>query len=205
MLIIGLCGGSGSGKGTVGRLFQGFGYRSIDTDKLYRKLITPGGDCIPELVEEFGFGIMLADGSVNRRALAREVFESEDSQRKKQRLDEITHKHILNKARQKIALFESEGVKVVFVDAPLLFESGFDKECDYTLGIIADENIRISRIMERDDISEEKAIKRIKSQLKNDILIQKCDFIIENNGTEEELSEKVSLLAEKLLTLEKRK
>lgn len=192
MKIIGLCGGSGAGKGTVCSLFAEFGIKCIDTDKLYHSLISTDSECTSELIATFGNGIS-ANPGIDRKALRDIVFSSRDNL---ELLNKITHKHILASVRTFID--ESSDLPALIIDAPLLFESGFDKECDVTVCVIADNEVRIKRITERDGISTEAARARIDSQIPNDRLIQMCDFAIENNSTVSELRTQILKLNQKL-------
>ena len=90
------------------------------------------------------------------------------------------------------------GAKAAIVDAPLLFESGFDKECDAVVLVIADLEVRIARIIKRDGISRDAAIMRINSQKKDDELLPIVDFVIENNGERERLDRQVSDIISKI-------
>lgn len=198
MLTIGLAGGSGSGKGTVASVFAEYGIPSIDTDYIYRKMTSPGGECIPLLAEEFGFGIILADGSLNRKALARIVF-SEGGEGAKKRLEAITHKLILEEVRKILEEYRKAGKAAALVDAPLLFESGFDRECDKIIAVVADKPTRVMRIINRDKISEEQAKRRIEAQLPDDYIISKSDFLIVNNGEISELKIQIENIINSLL------
>lgn len=199
MLTVGLAGGSGSGKGTVSNLFRDYGIKSINTDAVYHDLTSPGGACIAPLVAEFGKDILNSDGSLNRPALFESVFSSDDMPDRKEKLQSITHGLILQKVRDILSKMEKSGVPAVLVDAPLLFESGFDRECDLIISVIADTDIRIRRIMCRDGITQENAKKRIESQLSDDFLSKNSDFIIINNGDCESLYGKVQSIAEFIL------
>ena len=192
MKVIGLCGGSGAGKGTVCSIFNDFGIKNIDTDKVYHSLISTDSECTIELISAFGNSIYSNPG-IDRKALANIVFSSPE---KLNLLNKITHKHILASVRRFIS--ECEDAPAVIVDAPLLFESGFDKECDLTVCVIADDDVRIKRITARDCISVEKAKARINSQIPNSALIKKCNYAIENNSTESELRTQIAQLYQNL-------
>ena len=183
MLVIGLCGGSGSGKGEVGRLFSENGIPVIDTDVVYREITSKASECLTALVNEFGSEILTEDGRLDRHKLARTVFSGVGAAERRFRLNEITHKFILDQTRRKLSDFESEGFAAAAVDAPLLFESGFDGECDKTVCVLADRNIRIARITERDGITQNEAEKRIDSQIPDTKLRELCDYTLVNNGT----------------------
>ena len=199
MKIIGLCGGSGSGKGTVAEKFSLFGIPSVDTDKVYHELTSKKSDCLEALVCEFGDSILSEDGSLNRRALSNLVFGDGVAADRRQKLNFITHKFVLERTRVILKDFEEMGAKAAIVDAPLLFESGFDKECDLIIAVVADINIRISRIMKRDGISEKSATLRVKTQLPDDYLSSRSDYVIKNNGSLDEVENAVVEIVNKLL------
>ena len=182
MKIIGLCGGSGSGKGAVSKLFCELGIPSVDTDAVYREITSNKGACLDTLASEFGQIIIKEDGSLDRKTLSTIVFSGEGAGQKRSRLNEITHKFILDETRRRLSSFEKKDVAFAIVDAPLLFESGFDKECDIVICVIADKHIRLDRIISRDGITREAAEKRIASQLSDGELISRSDFVIYNNS-----------------------
>ncbi len=188
-MIIGLCGGSGSGKSTVSGIFSSFGLAVIDADGVYHGLVSRKTSCTDELAREFGDEILKSDGSLCRKKLAAIVFAA-GNEEKLHRLNEITHRHILSETRRLYRVFELEGKHDVVFDAPLLFESGFDKECDLTVCVICPIEQRIARIMERDGVSEEMAKSRISKQISDAELQKKCDYTIINDGSLEDLVNK---------------
>ena len=182
MKIIGLCGGSGSGKGYCAKKIAQYSIPTIDTDAVYHSLINSKCECLDELVSEFGNSILKNETEVDRAKLRQIVFF--DPQRLLPKLNAITHKHVINKTNAMLAEYESNGVKAVLVEVPLMFESGFNKKCDCVICVVADRNLRIDRIMKRDKISYEYAKSRIDSQLSDQILLEESDFAIVNNGNE---------------------
>ena len=166
----------------------------IDTDAVYHSLVSGGSKCLLELVSAFGEGILNSDGSLNRPSLAAAVFQDRE---KHALLNSISHKHVLKKVREIIAELSEKGARAVLVDAPMLFESGFDKECDLTLGVIAPTEVRISRITERDGISRERALARISNQLSDREIEKRCDYVIYNGG--EDILPRVSELSKLFL------
>ena len=192
MKVIGLCGGSGAGKGTVCSIFAELGIPSIDTDKLYHALISTDSECTKELVSAFGNDVY-ANPGIDRKALRSVVFSSPDNLAL---LNNITHKHILASVRGLID--KADNVRAIIIDAPLLFESGFDKECDVTICVIANEDVRIERITKRDGITPEIAKVRISSQIPNEKLVKMCDHAILNNSDANELRKRILALNQTL-------
>lgn len=183
--VLGICGRSGSGKGYVCGVFNQFGIPSIDTDSVYKSLVIGCGDvpspCLMEITDAFGSSVLDEKGDLNKAALADIVFASGNASRLKQ-LNAITHKHIKEKTLQMIALLENAGNSVVLIDAPLLFESGFDRLCDLKFYVHAPLELSVKRICERDGITEEHARRRLNAQMSDSALKMLCDGVIENDG-----------------------
>lgn len=194
MKIIGLTGPSGSGKGTISQAFAQFGIPSVDTDKAYHELLIPPSPCLDDLVKRFGRNILRSDGSLDRSALASFVFAPghEDDLHD---LNTITHKYVLDVTRNICRLLDQKGCPAVLVDAPLLFESGFDAECDLTIAILADPDLRLLRIMQRDGLSLSQAQARLSAQKPDDYYIQRATHTIYNNGLPTDMQEQVAALA----------
>ena len=181
MVIIGLCGSSGSGKGYICNKFALHGVAYIDTDKVYRERVLNNSACVKELVNAFGAGI-LENGSVSKKQLAAIVFEGEGAKQRLRTLNEITHKYIRIETDLMVSQFEKEGYLAVLIDAPVLFESGFDKMCDVTLCVTAPMEEKLARIIKRDGITKEKAIARLSSQLSDSELRKRCKYEIDNSN-----------------------
>lgn len=192
MKVIGLCGGSGSGKAVVSSLFLKHNIPSIDTDAVYRELTSGDSECLDALRFEFGDEIIDTDGSLNRRKLASIVFAEKDSTIKLKKLNEISHKFILGETRRRLHVYAEQGCLAAIVDAPVLFESGFDSECDLTVCVVADREVRISRIISRDNISREAAEARINSQMSDEELTSRCDYVVYNNSDLDALDHQVN-------------
>ena len=194
--VIGLCGGSGSGKGVVGSFFAKNGFLVIDTDKVYREITDNKSHCLDALVCEFGAEILTSEGGLNRRKIAEMVF---SDKKRLYVLNSITHKFILDRVRSIIADSETDGYVGYIVDAPLLYESGFDKECDFVIAVVSDINARVERIIKRDSISREAAINRINSQTSDEYISSLADFTLENNGDIESLEKSVNEIIKKIM------
>ena len=123
------------------------------------------------------------EAKIDRKALAEIVFSSPEAKKK---LEDIAHPMILDTVYRRVDAAR-EQKKDVVIDAPLLFEAGLDKICDVTVGVVADEKIRFERAMKRGGITEENLSRRIMLQPKNEFYASKCNYIIENNGTADDL------------------
>ncbi len=201
MRVIGLTGGSGAGKGEVSLCFISHGIKCLDTDKVSREVCAPGMPCLVELSEYFGEGILCENGKLNRRGLADIVFGEENEENRQIKLaalNRITHKHIIEAINKWLNEREKAGDSFAVVDAPQLFESGFDRHCDYTVGVIADDSVRIRRIISRDRITVDTAEKRIASQKSNNFFVENCDFTVYNNSGLEVLEGQVNSILEKI-------
>ncbi|MBO5312444.1 MAG: dephospho-CoA kinase [Clostridia bacterium] len=179
MLKIGVCGTSGSGKGYVCRIFEGYGLLHIDTDRVYREISATSKECLDELIAYFGEDI-LTNGALNTRILAGKVFEGENREERLSKLNSITHKFIKKDTEKIIKQSEEDGIPAVLIDAPVLFESGFDRLCDVTVCVTAPYEMKIERIIKRDSITREKAIARLSTQLSDEELRRLCTYEIDN-------------------------
>ncbi|MCL1858920.1 MAG: dephospho-CoA kinase [Oscillospiraceae bacterium] len=179
MKIIGLTGGSGAGKGEACKAFLSFGIKSIDTDKIAREVTKKSSECLRELVENFSGDILDNNGELDRKKLAEIAFSSKVNH---DMLNKITHKYILSECESIIIEAESGGINAIIIDAPMLFESGFDKKCDFIISVISDLEKRTERIIKRDGITKEQAETRIKNQKSNEFFVENSDYIIYNNS-----------------------
>ena len=176
--LVGITGGSGCGKSHLSMLLRERGFPVIDCDLVSREIMAKDTPCAKEVCQYFGEEI-LDGGEINRRKLGKIVFS--DSQKLK-KLNEITHKYILESIYNKM---EKEAGNVVLTDGATLIESGIS--CDIMVGVLADKEIRKKRIMERDGLSEEDAKLRISAQKDDSFYKEHCDFVIYNNTGEIDL------------------
>lgn len=178
MIIIGLTGGSGSGKSYVSHLLVQHGGKSVDADAVYHRLLEENSamrrdivKCFPEVED--------CTGKINRRKLASIVFTNDKALMD---LNAVTHPYVIAVIEAIIAEHYRCNIPFVIIDAIDLFESGVYDMCDVTIGVLACEDIRCSRIIARDEIDKERAIMRINAQPRDEYYIGKCDYIIDNNG-----------------------
>jgi dephospho-CoA kinase len=177
MKIIGLTGLTGAGKSTVARKLMAYGCYHIDADKVAREVINNNENVKNKLKEHFGHDVINDDGTTNRPLLASRAFKDADSTNA---LNEITHPAVTEEIQSIITSMEEFGYRGVIIDAIALFESGEDKLCDFTVAVIAPKDIRLERIMKRDNITEEKALERINAQKDESFFTKRADFVLWN-------------------------
>ena len=202
MLVIGLCGGSGTGKTTAQAFFEECGIPGCDADVVYHSLIDHSTHLTRALAAHFGADILLPDGALDRVALSRLVFSGDAAG--SARLDELnrlTHSAVLAECRLFLEAKRAEGAEAALINAPLLFESGFHRECDVTVAILAPHAARLGRLVARDGLTTEAAERRIAAQMDDATLMQKTDYQIHNDGDVAALREKITALSHHLLQL----
>lgn len=195
MLVLGITGQSGSGKGAVCDILRKKGVECLDTDKTARKVVEKGSPCLRELIAHFGLGILLPDGSMDRKKVASIVFNDKEELAF---LTETTHRYIIEEIKQWLFERELQGARIVALDAPQLFDAGADFYCNFILAVLADSSIRLDRIMARDGMTEEAALSRMRSQKDDAFFKERCDFVIYNNGDFDCLERRVNEVFEAL-------
>lgn len=177
MKTIGITGLTGAGKGTVAQRLVAHGAYHIDADKVAREVINNSETVKKQLQNRFGDDIIGKYGEIIRPILAKRAFADKEST---EALNEITHPAVTEKIKEIIAEKENENYKAVIIDAIALFESGEDKLCDFTVAVCAPVDIRLERIMKRDNITLEKAMERINAQKSEDFFTRQADFVLWN-------------------------
>lgn len=186
MLRIGLTGGIGSGKSTVAGLLAERGAVVIDADRIAREVVEPGTPGLAAVVEAFGDGILAADGSLDRPALAAVVFTDAEA---RARLDGIVHPLVRDRAVQLAAAAAADAVLVN--DVPLLVETGQAGSYDLVLVVEADLDTRLARLVDR-GVPEDDARARIAAQATDEQRRAVADVVLDNSGTREQLAEQVA-------------
>ncbi len=196
MKIVGLTGGIGSGKSTAANFLVNLGARLIDADLLAREVVEPGKPAHADIVGEFGEGILTGDGSIDRKALAAAVFNDEA---KRKKLVAMTHPRIGQEMVERIAKYRGEGVQVVLIDAALLFESAATNWIKPVILVVADEEIRIDRVIGRDGAGRDEVIQRMRSQMPDEEKKKLADFIVDNSGDLASLEARVKEVWEEIV------
>jgi len=175
MYIVGITGGTGSGKTTAMQALQSFGAIMLDCDKIYHDLLLNNTDMKAEI--EARFDNVSTDGNIDRKKLGEIVWNDPASLHD---LNNITHKYISSEVEWRIISFKAQGGDLAAIDAIALIESGQKNKCDIVIGIIAPAEKRLARIMERDGLTKELAQMRLDAQQPDSFYRENCDHILEN-------------------------
>ena len=194
--VVGLTGPTGSGKTTVTDAWREMGAYIIDTDQLARTITEPGSPCLVKLVETFTAAILNEDGTLNRPELAKRAFATPEDTAK---LNAITHPAIVDLTQQEIELAAEQGYAVAVVDAPLLYEAKADTLCDTVVAVIADADVRKRRIMARDNLTDEQAIRRMAAQQPDAFYCKDGVFVLDGNTDMRTLQEQAKVYMNTLL------
>ncbi|MGN7944055.1 dephospho-CoA kinase [Bacillus sp. 22446] len=176
-LVIGLTGGIASGKSTVSQMIKEKGIRVVDADIIAKEAVSKGSAALHQIVQTFGEEVLLSNGELNRQQLGAIIFSDEE---KRKKLNAIVHPEV----RKEMLEQRDEGVSnnetFVVLDIPLLFESKLEGLVDRIIVVYTTPELQLSRLMNRNDLSEEEALNRIHSQQPLEEKCQKADRVIEN-------------------------
>lgn len=200
MKIIGLTGGIGSGKSTVARSLQEHGFPIVDADLIAREIVEPGQPALAELTKEFGADILNADGSLDRGLLASRAFTNKDTT---QRLNNITHPRINQRTQELFDEARENGAEAVIYDMPLLIDKGLHKDMDATIVVHAAEHVRLERLTTKRGLDADDVRRRINAQIDDETRKQHADILLDNNGTEEDLTKQIADAVDKIKQLTK--
>lgn len=185
-IIIGLTGGSGSGKSTIGKSCEDYDCLYIDADKIGQEVILRGQPGYDEVLAVFGNEILGANEEIDRRKLGGVVFSNPE---KLKILNSISHRHITEKIKEMVSITDK---KFIIIDGAVIIGSIVEGMCDYIISVISSKEIRLGRILERDDITLELAEKRIANQPDDKFYIENSDYIIYNNSDTKEATQKMA-------------
>lgn len=177
MLVIGLTGNIGCGKSSLSKLLIKQNIDVIDADLISREIMYDK-ELLKIVFNNFGSEIKNNDGTLNRKKLGDIVFNDDE---KLIELNNITHPAIKRKINNNIKDLYKKGKNIVVIDAALLIEGKFLDLVNKLLVIVCNEEIQLNRVMKRDNLTEEEALKRINSQMKQDEKVKYADYIIDNS------------------------
>jgi dephospho-CoA kinase len=181
MIIAALTGGIATGKSTVAAILKKAGAFIVDADHIARQVVAPGLPAWDEIRRCFGDPILTPDGSIDRPALGKIVFNDPDLRR---RLESIVHPHVGEQIDFQIRqIAENSPDAVVIMDIPLLFETGNIHGFSDIIVVYAPEQIQFERLVARDGLSPQEARARMASQMPMSEKIKKAGIVIDNSGT----------------------
>jgi dephospho-CoA kinase len=192
-LIVGVTGGIGSGKSAVTRRLEERGITVVDADLASRIIVEPGRPALAAIAEHFGADILLADGSLDRAALRKEVFADETQRRW---LEALTHPLI---AQEILDQLQASTSVYTVLSSPLLLETTQKTLVDTVVVVDVPEAVQVERTMARDDNDEAQVRRIIAAQIAREDRLALADIVIDNSGTLESLDEKVDELHATLL------
>ncbi|HZX94258.1 MAG TPA: dephospho-CoA kinase [Myxococcales bacterium] len=194
MRIWGLTGNIGSGKSTVGRMLAAAGIPVVDADQVAREVVEKGRPALRDIASRFP-GVLLADGSLDRKALAQRVFADAGE---REALNRIVHPRIAEEVSSRMGALASAGYRVSVYEAALIVENGLQAGLDGLVVVTAPPEAQIARLRLRDGMTEEEARARIAAQLPAAAKTRHATVVIENAGAEADLKAQVARLATRM-------
>jgi dephospho-CoA kinase len=192
MRIIGLTGGIASGKSLVAGIFRSLGANLIDADKIVHELLEPGETAWKEVLDHFGSGIESPDKSIDRKKLGNIVFHNPEE---RNWLNNCLHPKVFQAYKARVKhIVERQPDAVIVLDAALLIETGYYKQMDKVVVVFATEEQQLKRLMERDGLSPDQALARIRSQMPLNEKCRYADFVIDNTRTREDAQQQARIV-----------
>lgn len=194
---VGLTGGIASGKSTSVSILLENGFKVIDSDMIVKNILREDEEVIRYIEMEFG-NQFVYNNKILKREFGNYIFTYEDE---RIRYENFIMDKIFNKINEEFSIHEKNHEKLCILDAPLLIEKNLHKEMDYVVLIWVSAEEQLKRLIDRDKIDEENAIKRINSQIDIDFKKQFADFIVDNSKGKEYLRQQIHRLCVILKTL----
>lgn len=192
--VIGLTGVIASGKSTVAKIISSMGIAVLDTDELAKEAVRPGAPTLQRLANAIGIEILGPDGDLDRARLLEFML---SDPKIKQAVEEIMHPEIFRLMDERLKALKAAGVDLVFVETPLLFEAGWEDLFDMTVTVSAPDDICIERLVKRNNIGRQKALKWLGQQFSQEEKIRRADYIIFNDSLKD-LQDQVVRLVENI-------
>lgn len=196
MITVGITGRSGCGKSTVTACFAARGVPVADADQISRQVLQPGSPVLAQLAARFGGDILSGEGVLDRRLLADRAFATPEG---KADLDAITHPAIVRRIEAARQAAQAAGSPLFVIDGAVLVGSVIDGIWDRLIVVTAPYEVSVARIVARDGIRPEMARRRLDAQLPEAALAARADFLLVNDGTQEQLRRQAGALAARLL------
>jgi len=191
--LIGLTGGIASGKSTVATILKQLGAAVINADELSREVVQPGNEAWKEIVETFGADILQSDKTLDRKKLRTMVFNSPEARKT---LEAIIHPKVRALAEERIRELAAAGRSIIVYEVPLLFEGQLHLWLRPVILVACDVNAQKQRLRDRDHLTNTEAQRHIDAQMSLEEKRKLADYVIENNGSLEELEQQVKSVLE---------
>ena len=197
MKLVGLTGGIASGKSTVAEILARQGAAIINADVLAREVVEPGRQAWTEIVNTFGTAVLQPDRALDRQKLRAIIFDDPGARKK---LESIIHPQVRALAEQRIREHAAAGYAVIVYEVPLLFEGNLQEWLRPVILVACDVDTQRKRLQSRDNLSAVQAQKHIEAQMSLEEKRRLADYVIENNGSLEDLERQVQAVLEKIKT-----
>ena len=195
MKLVGLTGGIASGKSTVAKILQGLGAAIVNADDLAREVVLPGREAWKEIVASFGADILQTDQNLDRQKLRTLIFNQPEARK---RLESIIHPRVRALAEERIRQYGAAGYPVVIYEVPLLFEGKLQEWLRPVILVACDVETQTARLQKRDHLTAADAEKHIAAQMSLKDKRRLADYVIENNGSLEDLERQTRQILEEL-------
>jgi dephospho-CoA kinase len=193
--LVGLTGGIASGKSAVAKILEQLGAAVINADDLAREVVEPSKEAWKEIIDAFGTGVLQADQTLDRAKLRTLIFNNPDARKK---IESIIHPRVRALAEKRMIERGAAGYSVIVYEVPLLFEGNLHEWLRPVILVACDVNTQRTRLQKRDHLTESEAQKHIDAQMSLAEKRRLADYVIENNGTLEELENQVKAVLEKI-------
>jgi len=181
VVVAGLTGSIASGKSTVSGFFKKLGARVIDADKIARDCVRKKTPCWEQIIDHFGKDILLTNQELDREKLGRIIFRNSDE---KKMLNSIVHPCVHDEIESQIKTCMTDTkTGLIVLDIPLIYETGMYHDIYPVIVVYVPENIQLQRLMERDGLSQDEAIMKIRSQISIEEKKEMTELIIDNSGS----------------------
>jgi dephospho-CoA kinase len=193
--LVGLTGGIASGKSTVAKILQSLGAAIVNADDLAREVVEPGHEAWQEIVASFGAGVLQSDQNLDRQKLRTLIFNQPEARK---RLESIIHPRVRALAEERIRQYAAAGYPVVIYEVPLLFEGNLQEWLRPVILVACDVETQTARLQKRDHLTAADAEKHIAAQMSLKDKRRLADYVIENNGTLEDLERQTRQILEQI-------
>jgi len=193
--LVGLTGGIASGKSTVAKILQSLGAAIVNADDLAREVVEPGHEAWKEIVAAFGADILQSDQTLDRQKLRTLIFNQPEARK---RLESIIHPRVRALAEERIRDYAAAGYPVAIYEVPLLFEGNLQEWLRPVILVACDVETQTARLQKRDHLTAAEAEKHIAAQMSLKDKRRLADYVIENNGSLEDLERQTRQILEEL-------